>query len=214
MNKLETKNIVQVRLKPDQFYAQRYDKKQIVIHHTVSGAKAENVQADWNRTTERIGTAFIIDGDGDIYQCFSSAEWAHHLGCKTKNNTVLNQQSIGIEICAWGSITKKDGKYFNAYGREVSALEIVKYPTKFRGAEYFHKYSSAQIEALRQLIVYLGEVYKIDLSYKEDMWDLSKDALAGKPGVYTHVSFRKDKSDCHPQTELINMLKSLPVATK
>jgi hypothetical protein len=41
------------------------------------------------------------------------------------------------------------------------------------------------------------------------MWDLSNDALAGKKGVYTHVSFRTDKSDMHPQPELIEMLKNL-----
>ena len=41
------------------------------------------------------------------------------------------------------------------------------------------------------------------------MWEVSQDALCGKPGIYTHVSFRKDKSDCHPQKELIQMLKEL-----
>ena len=41
------------------------------------------------------------------------------------------------------------------------------------------------------------------------MWDISDKALAGEAGVWTHVSFRTDKSDCHPQPELIQMLKSL-----
>jgi hypothetical protein len=34
-------------------------------------------------------------------------------------------------------------------------------------------------------------------------------ALSGTPGVWTHVSYRADKSDCHPQIELINALKEL-----
>lgn len=38
---------------------------------------------------------------------------------------------------------------------------------------------------------------------------LNSAALAGKPGVWTHVNFRKDKSDCHPQPQLIEMLISL-----
>jgi hypothetical protein len=41
------------------------------------------------------------------------------------------------------------------------------------------------------------------------MWDVSKNALSGKPGIYTHVSYRKDKSDCVPQPELITALQSL-----
>jgi N-acetyl-anhydromuramyl-L-alanine amidase AmpD len=208
MSKLDISKIVQARLKPNQFFAQRFDKKQIVLHHTVSGAKAENVQADWNRTPARIGTAFIIDGDGDIYQCFSSAEWCHHLGCKTKNNTLLNQQSIGIEICAWGGITEKSGKFYNAYNREVPANEVVKLPKKWRGYDYFHKYNDKQIEATRQLLVYLCDTYKIPKTYQEDMWDVSKKALRGDAGVWTHVSFRKDKSDLFPQEEMIKMLKT------
>ena len=45
--------------------------------------------------------------------------------------------------------------------------------------------------------------------YKKDMWDISRSALSGSPGIYTHVSYRKDKSDCHPQKDLIENLKNL-----
>ena len=41
------------------------------------------------------------------------------------------------------------------------------------------------------------------------MWDVSKNALTGKPGVWSHTSYRFDKSDIHPQQEVIDMLKSL-----
>jgi hypothetical protein len=41
------------------------------------------------------------------------------------------------------------------------------------------------------------------------MWDISKKGLSGIPGVYTHNSYRKDKSDISPQPKMIAMLKSL-----
>jgi hypothetical protein len=41
------------------------------------------------------------------------------------------------------------------------------------------------------------------------MWDLNDDALNGKNGIFTHVSYRADKSDMHPQPELVEMLKGL-----
>jgi hypothetical protein len=31
--------------------------------------------------------------------------------------------------------------------------------------------------------------------------------LSGSPGIFTHVSFRKDKSDCHLQENQIILLK-------
>ena len=41
------------------------------------------------------------------------------------------------------------------------------------------------------------------------MWDVSKDALLGTPGIYTHNSYRRDKTDISPQPNMINMLRSL-----
>jgi hypothetical protein len=41
------------------------------------------------------------------------------------------------------------------------------------------------------------------------MFDVSKEALSGESGIWSHTSFRSDKSDIHPQGELIKMLKSL-----
>ena len=58
--------------------------------------------------------------------------------------------------------------------------------------------------------MYWRETYSIDLTYKEDdMWTVSTRALKGEGGVYTHNSYRKDKSDIHPCPRMIAMLKSL-----
>ena len=43
--------------------------------------------------------------------------------------------------------------------------------------------------------------------------NISKNAMNGVPGVWTHTSYRNDKSDCHPQKELIEMLKRLVVGS-
>jgi hypothetical protein len=62
---------------------------------------------------------------------------------------------------------------------------------------------------LKNLIQYLCEFYKIPNDYKSEMWDISRSsALSGSPGTFTHFSYRKDKSDCHPQEELQEILKS------
>ena len=41
------------------------------------------------------------------------------------------------------------------------------------------------------------------------MWDISENALSGQPGIFTHTSVRSDKTDCHPQPELVRMLIEL-----
>ncbi len=41
------------------------------------------------------------------------------------------------------------------------------------------------------------------------MWDYSRMAMNGNPGIWALFSFQKDKSDCFGQIELIEVLKQL-----
>jgi hypothetical protein len=128
------------------------------------------------------------------------------LGLKTNSNSELNKHSIGIEICNWGQLIEKNGKYYNYINKEVPPEQVVQMP-KFRGFEYYHEYNTKQLYALECLILELSKQFNIDLTYHNDMWDLSTNAMAGQNGVYTHVSYRKDKNDMAPQSGLIDMLK-------
>jgi hypothetical protein len=217
---LNLDDIIQVDFPDDQYYREQTDKKQIVLHHTVSGQGVDGDIAWWRETADRIGTAIIVGWDGKIYQCFSTKYWAHHLGTHAANNGALNKASIGIEIDAWGALMEVSGKWYpaswdanlkknipNITVKPIQNVEL--YPAGFKEFYGFEKYTDAQIEAVRKLLVYWNERYGILLTYNEDMWDVSSRAMAGETGVWTHVSFRKDKSDCHPQPELIEMLKSL-----
>lgn len=206
---LEINKIIQVKFSDSQYYKEEHVKQQIVIHHTVSGSNPTNVINAWTTNIERVATAFVIGGDGIIAQAFSSKHWAHHLGLKRPNNTLLNQQSIAIEVCNWGGITEKNGKFYTAYDKEISKDLLIDYGKPWRAYRYFHKYTPAQIESLRQLLVYLCDTYKISKEYHPMMWELNDDALNGKNGIFTHVSYRADKSDMHPQPELVEMLKGL-----
>jgi N-acetyl-anhydromuramyl-L-alanine amidase AmpD len=201
--------IINHPLPDNQYFKDVYTKRQIVLHHTVSNGNAKNVIDSWQSTKEKVGVAFVIDREGIIHKTFSSAYWAHHLGTKEINNTILNKQSIGIELCSWGALTEKNGLYFNAYNQEISNTEVIKYNYLFRGTRYYQKYTKSQLESLKLLLIYLGKTYNIPLKYKPDIWDVSKTALHGDKGIFTHVSFRKDKSDCHPQPELIQLLMNL-----
>jgi N-acetyl-anhydromuramyl-L-alanine amidase AmpD len=217
---LNLKDIISVNFPEDQYYKQQTLKKQIVLHHTVSGQGTDGDISWWRSTADRVGTAVIIGWDGRIYQCFSSIYWAHHLGTHAANNQVLNMSSIGVEIDAWGALIKVNGKWYpaswdvnlkkNIPNVTVKPIQNVQeYPQGFKGFYGFEKYTEQQICSLKKLLVYFRDKYGIPLRYNETMWNLSDDALGGEQGVWTHVSYREDKSDCHPQPELIQMLKSL-----
>jgi len=196
-------------LDSNQYFKEKQFKNQIVIHHTAGGSNAANVIHGWNFNPIQVGTAFVIDGKGEVFKAFEPEYWAYHLGLKHSSNLKLNKASIGIELCNWGQLIKKDGKYWNYVNKEVSESEVVQLPNKFRGFEFYHKYNDLQIESLRKLLLELAAKFAINKEYNGDMWDISQNALNGYNGIYTHVSYRSDKNDCSPQFNLIEMLKNL-----
>jgi len=214
--KLDISKIVQHRLKPGQFMDAKHEKKQIYLHHTAGGPDAVSVAKYFDTKPERVATAFIIGANGTIVQCFSSKDWAYHLGLKEsifKASKVpylsLDPISIGIEVCNWGPLTFKNNKYYNYVGGEVNASHVTTLEKPYKGYKHWFTYTDAQIESLRQLVVYLCETYDIPKDYNESIWDIDIDALKGNKGIFTHNSVRKDKSDMYPCPRVIQMLKNL-----
>lgn len=194
-----------------QYFKEAKGKKQIIIHHTASGRGSDGDYKHWLNTPERIATCIIINEDGTCVQLFNSTYWGHHIGLKHANNKKLNEESVAVELDSWGGLTydQKTKQYKSYTGQVVPTDQVIEYPKSYRGYRFFQRYTAEQIESLRKLLIYWHETYDIDISYNEDMWDVSQRAIEGEEGVWSHGSFRKDKSDCHPQPELIEMLKNL-----
>jgi N-acetyl-anhydromuramyl-L-alanine amidase AmpD len=233
--KLNLNEIIKVNFPDNQYYRETTPKKQIVLHHTVSGRGVEGDVNWWLQTPERIATHIIINYDGTIYQNYSSYFWGHHLGIKAsylKNkgfndynarNELLNKESIAVELDRWGGLiyNKNTGKYHPPYFDQklnqwlprntnpINDNDVVILTKPYRGYRAFEKYTQEQIESLRKLLVYWGDRYNIPLNYNSAMWDVSIDALSGTPGIWSHSSYRHDKSDAFPQDELILMLNNL-----
>lgn len=213
-------NIKQVEFGVAHYINQDTPKTQIYLHHTAGNDNAEGVFQHWAQTKDRVATCVTIDSKGLIAQGFSSKKWAYHLGLETKtfNNQglkyePLDQISIGIEICNWGYLTKvgegKNAKFLNYVNREVPVDQVIELEQPFKGHKYWHNYTDAQIEAVKELLLLWNDRYKIPLDYNDDIWGICPRALSAKPGVYTHNSVRKDKTDVYPHPGLIEMLKSL-----
>ena len=213
---LDLQKIVQERLDSNQYNHEEHPKRQIYLHHTAGGPSAVNVAKFFNSQQGKVATAFIIGANGTIVQCFSSKHWAYHLGLKEDifneagvGYQSLDKISIGIEICNYGPLTKRNGYYYNYLNARVDYTEVEFLATKYKGHIYWQKYTDAQIESTRQLLVYLCDTYKIPRDYYASIFDIDKRALQGERGIFTHNSVRKDKSDIYPCPRMIEMLKSL-----
>jgi N-acetyl-anhydromuramyl-L-alanine amidase AmpD len=200
------------------------------IHHTAGWDNPYNVVRNWNNDKRgRVATQYVIGGsnvkgktkhDGVVVECFPNNYLGWHLG--KVGAFKISKLSGGVELCNFGYLTKKGDKYYTYVNTEVKPEFVCDLGYKFRGHQYWHAYTDKQIESLRLLILHLRDIYpKMDLVnglpklLKEgvspaDAFEFNSDAYNAKQfGLWTHTSVRKDKFDCFPQPELVEMLKQL-----
>jgi hypothetical protein len=208
--------ILQERLSNAQYFHEESEKKQIYLHHTAGNGNPVAVSRWWNSNGDRIATAFVIGERGSIVQCFSSKHWAYHLGIDSQDFSAhglkyqnLNKLSVGIEVCNWGPLKLKDGKYYNYVKGVVDPSMVTTLDTPYKGNIHWYKYTDEQIESTRQLVEYLCDTYDIPKTYRSEIFAIDKEAFKGTAGIYTHNSVRKDKADIYPCPRMIKMLQSL-----
>ena len=201
------------------------------IHHTAGWDNPFNTVSNWNRDKRgRVATQYCIGGtnvkgkaakyDGVVVECFPNNYLGWHLG--KVGNFKISKMSGGVELNNFGYLTKKGDKYYTYVNTEVKPEFVCDLGYKFRGHQYWHAYSDKQIESLRLLILHLKDIYpKMDLVngipkllkegvHPKDAFEFNEDAYNAKQfGLWSHTSVRKDKYDCFPQPELVEMLKAL-----
>ena len=204
-------------LNEQQYIPIGHEKRAIFLHHTVS-SNARGSLEWWRKTPQRIGTAFVIDRDGSIFQAFPEECWASHLGIHEDKDKYWEQHSIGIELVAMGPIMKvdKEFRFFPVWpnktiSKVVDPAEVVKLEKPFRTFGYFHTYSELQLKALGELLNYLIEKHKIVLQDSPELfWEYNPKVIFSKlPGIWSHTTVRKDKSDIWPDPNLIKVIEGL-----
>ena len=203
----------------------KYNNDYIVLHHTAGYDNPKAVVDCWAKDSlGRVATEFVIGGqrctdgrsiyDGQIVRTYPEGNQGYHIGAS--GSSYMNIHSVGIELCNMGWV--KNGKTYT--GSIVRPDQIVSLKEPFRGYINWHKYTTKQIEVLRDLLLYIANRDNIDLHTGIYKWiktegamkafDFHQDAYSGKvKGLITHANIRKSKYDVSPQPELIDMILTL-----
>jgi hypothetical protein len=214
---------------PDNEYIKEVTKKnQIVLHHTAGSSNPTYVVDGWDVDPARIATHNVVGGistngnsewDGKIIKAIDSRYFAYHLGVKGKEDPTRKPQgyydmkSVAIEVCCYGELTFRLGKYYNYLNKVVPGSQVIDLGKEFRGHRYYQSYTTAQIEALRVLILYHCENENIVLdkgrvfTWDDFNYDIKR---FGEKAIAFHVNYREDgKNDLYPHPKLIAMLNEL-----
>jgi|TARA_R100000084_G_scaffold109435_1_gene76697 N-acetyl-anhydromuramyl-L-alanine amidase AmpD len=207
------------------------------LHHTAGRENPYKVVDHWDRDSRgRVATEFVVGGqshrtgddeyDGVVVQAFPETGYGWHLG-KTGSGK-MNRSSLGIEICSagwleeWmgGDVANPDTQYRTYFNSIVAKDQVIKLDQPFRGKQYYHKYSDAQIEAVKLLLEYIAERDNIDMRLGLQQWikkmgpakafGFQEDAYYGKVrGLLSHTNVRRDKSDVYPDERLVEVILNL-----
>ena len=212
-------------LPKNEYISGKYNKDYIILHHTAGWDNPKQVVDSWAKDSlGKVATEFVIGGqrctdgrsiyDGKIVRAYPEGNQGYHIG--TSGSSYMNTHSVGVELCNMGWV--KNGKtYTNSI---IRPDQIVSLKEPFRGYISWHKYTTKQIEVLRDLLLYIANRDNIDLHTGIYKWiktegaikafDFHQDAYNGKvKGLITHANIRKSKYDVSPQDNLIDMILTL-----
>ena len=222
-----------VPLNPGQYMSEVVGKIGVCIHHTVSDGDPNRIVNLWNTDSRgRVGTHFVIgrkmdngntDNDGKIIQCMDlETQWAYHvattrMGFSSSHNDNANKYYVGIEMCSWGCLDKRNGKYYILGSDiEIDEEEVEVLDDPWRTYKYWHKYSLNQIHALKKLLQALHGQAGLNLEDRPydppvnwQWFNLDWEAMALRRKITIHSSFEYGKFDAYPSTEMAAMLRSL-----
>jgi Putative peptidoglycan binding domain/N-acetylmuramoyl-L-alanine amidase len=233
-------------LPKSEYFAGPVPKDWIFLHHTAGWNDPYATIKAWGRDTRgAIATEWVLGGqkitdndsryDGDLVQAFPEGGYGWHLGT---GNNVMHRNSVGIELCNFGFVTKggywkwnattkknvwiplKPNSFYTYVGTEAHPDQLVTLSKAFRGHSVWHKYSDKQITVLKDWILYVanrdnidprkGLIEQIKKLGVHEAFDLVDVALCTRtPGMWLHTNVQKGKVDLFPQEELVDMLLSL-----
>tara|TARA_R110002167_G_scaffold150398_1_gene344108 strand:+ start:768 stop:1685 length:918 start_codon:yes stop_codon:yes gene_type:complete len=199
--------------------------KYMFLHHTAGGSNPYACIDNWSRDRRgRVSTEFVLGGqnyrtedaeyDGIMTQAFPEDGYGWHLG--ETGSGYMNRHSIGLEICSIGYL---DSEYKSYVGKKAHPDQVIKLEKAFRGQEFWHKYSSKQVEETQMLLKYIQERDSIDMRIglqqlikkygPTKAFEFQEDAYYGKiQGLISHSNVRKDKMDVYPDPDMIDMIMS------
>lgn len=230
-----TKIVIEGKQKLLLNYLEPSEKQYLFLHHTAGWENPYGVIDQWaNDSRGPIATQFVIGGrncqtltdkyDGDIVQCMEYDQYGWHLGI---GGTVMHKNSIGIELCNFGFVTKVNGQYLSYINKRVANSEVVDLKKKWRGYQYYHRYTDRQLESLKLLIDKIGTDQGIDIRAglqqrlkkmnKFDAFNFDPIIATGKlKGLFTHANVSGpnkyggyEKWDLFPQDEVCDLILSL-----
>ncbi len=204
-----------LRLPDGEYFSGHFEKTGICIHHTVGGS-AKSTFNWWMRDNQMVGTAYIIERDGTIFEVFDPSSWAWQFGLNWdyEDKIAFEKRFIGIEIASEGGLIEHENKlyFFDTVSPRTlkqDKEDVFDFGSNYRGYRYFDKYQEAQIDSLTELINHLCDTYTVPRQFPQNPLTFHGERLKSFNGIIGHTMVRKDKTDPIPDNNLWTTLQTI-----
>lgn len=186
------------------YYQEQTLKRKIIIHFTMGYLKGDIATL----TKDFVSVPFVIGRNGNIYNLFPSKYWSYHLGPGAiGGNTAMSKECIGIELSNIGPL-KRIGEHLvtsysdtDVYCSLLETQYFTKLSAKYRGYDYYAKFTDNQYQSLIKLINFLCQKYNLPKNFLpvDNRFNVMNEmAFRNYTGIATHVNCRTDKVDIGP----------------
>ncbi len=200
-----------LRLPDSQYFRFAGPKTGIALHHTVGGSAASTLRW-WLDDQQLVGTAYLIDRDGTVFEVFDPTGWAWQFGLRWSDAKRIHfeRRFIGIEICSEGGLLESGGRLY-CFDRvsprtEKARADAFDFGRDYRGYRWFDRYEPAQIDSLCTLVNELCARFGIPRRAPRPFIEHHGEALADFEGIIGHAMVRPDKTDPIPDLALWDRL--------
>ena len=212
-------------MKKTQYSTRSYQKTQIYLHYTAGHQKSNKGKSSANSLYgSGLSCHAIVDIDGHIERMIPDEYTSYCQGKSDRKagDIYPNRVGLSVEIQALG-YERGTGKNpdFNAYGKGQPLVGCVDWQgnpiPEYRGHKRYQEFSDAQMGAVKELCLDWLKNHNIAFEWSKEHYDdmfppknkTSRNVFGNKPGIWSHNSVKRGKSDVQPSPKMIKMLKEI-----
>lgn len=159
---------------------------------------------------------YFIAKNGDVFEVRKPEYWDFYSEFNAITNNINNSyktvkasrrldvRAVIIELSNLGPLFHTKFGIRNVHG--IKPEDAYYFKNKFRGFDYYDKYTTLQIESLRKLLTYLRDNV-VHFYYKYAGWFISGKLMLNPTGLLTPYIGRNDIVSISPQQTLIDLLE-------
>ena len=183
-------------------------KKQIII--SINGSVWDVAEErEWKRNMDdsavRILPHVMIGREGEVWPVMATEEPTSWL----TGGETMDTERVHVALCNAGPLVRRGDAFYTHTGEAVRLPYEFCSQSPYRGHRYYELLTPKQLVSAERLLNRLIKTLGIRYRYDAMLGEVCPRCLGGDEGVWLASGLMKQRTDPHPQTELIKMMRRL-----